>query len=65
MRKRDDKARTLVPKYNEKSNRLKKLKKEYKNTTKEKNIDSITLENSKCYEHELNISDSKNLKKLS
>ena len=53
VRKRDDKARTLVPKYNEKSNRLKNLEKEYKN------IDSTTLENSKLYEHELNISDSR------
>ena len=36
-----------------KSNRLKYLEKEYKN------IDSTTLENSKLYEHELNISDSR------
>ena len=59
VRKRDDKARTLVPKYNEKSNRLKNVEKEYKNITKEKNIDSTTLENSKFYENELNITDSK------
>ena len=59
VRKRDDKARTLVPKYNEKSNKLKNLEKEYKNTTKEKNIDSTTLETSKFYENELNIIDSK------
>ena len=64
VRERDDKARTLVPKYNEKSNRLKNLEKEYKNTTKEKNIDSTTLENSKFYEHELNISDSKKTPKM-
>ena len=48
VRKRDDKARTLVPKdfkkdslpkYNKKSNRLKNLKKKYQNTTEEKNIE--------------------------
>ena len=36
VRKRDDKARTLVPKYNEKSNRLKNLEKEYQNTKERK-----------------------------
>ena len=72
VRKRDDKARTLVPKdlkkdslpkYNEKLNRLENLKKEYKNITEEKNIDLTTLEkitkDSEFYEHELNISDSR------
>ena len=48
VRKRDDKARTLVPKdfkkdslpkYNKKSNRFKNLKKKYQNTTEEKNIE--------------------------
>ena len=74
VRKRDDKAKFLVPKkfenynlpeYNEKSNRLKNLEKEYQNTIEEKDgfINPTTLEkimeNSKFYKHELNISDSR------
>ena len=95
VRKKDDKARTFdlkdikkdsLPKYNEKSNRLKNLGEEYQNITEEEYIpnpnkipniekdcfiDSPTpeklnvnyiekiMKNSKFYEYELNISDSR------
>ena len=59
VRKKDDKAKTFdlkdsLPKYNEKSNRLKNLEEEYQNIAKKK-----IMKNSDFYEYELNISDPK------
>ena len=60
VRKKDDKAKTFylkdsLPKYNEKSNRLKDLEEEYQIITKKKKV----MKNSDFYEYELNVSDPK------
>ena len=59
VRKKNDKAKTFdlkdsLPKYNEKSNRLKNLEEEYQNIAKIK-----IMKNNDFYEYELNISDPK------
>ena len=73
IRKRDDKVRTFdlkdfkkdsLPKYNEKSNRLKNLEEEYQNIMEEKNIPNPKyiekiMKNSEFYKYELDISDSR------